>query len=226
MPRMLWVKKTATKGLFLSIVILFSASAAFAQSFEVTPLFGARFGGSLDLQQPGVPNYRAKIADTFTFGVAGGYRFTGEGGEGYDVVEFRWMRQNSHVTVQQAPLAPTPYTSNDYRPSIHLDSYLGDFSHEFTIQDTSAVQPFVRASAGVAVLSPPPSNAPRFTFGIATVVKVFPTQHYGFRVEFEYLPVVMHTELQTLVCAGGCAVVLNGGIMNQFQVSIGPSFRF
>jgi hypothetical protein len=45
-------------------------------------------------------------------------------------------------------------------------------------------------------------------------------------VEEEYLPIVMHTEVQTLVCAGGCVVILNGGVMNQFQLSIGPAFRF
>jgi hypothetical protein len=40
----------------------------------------------------------------------------------------------------------------------------------------------------------------------------------------EYLPLVMHTELQRLVCVGGCVVVLNGGVMNQFELSFGPAF--
>jgi len=40
------------------------------------------------------------------------------------------------------------------------------------------------------------------------------------------LPVVMHAELQRLVCIDGCVVVLNGGVMNQFVLSLGPGFRF
>lgn len=226
MLNMLCTKEMIVKDCCLLIVIPFSLATAFAQSYEVTPLFGVRVGGTMELQQPGVPNYDAHIADSFNFGVAGGYRFNGEGGEGYDLVEFRWMRQDSHLSLNTIPLVPTPYASSSYRPSVNLDGFLGDFSHEFAIQDNAAIQPFIRASAGVAVLSVPQSNAARFTFGIGTGLKVFPSTHYGFRVEVEYLPVVMHTELQKLVCAGGCVVILNGGIMNQFQVSIGPSFRF
>jgi hypothetical protein len=36
----------------------------------------------------------------------------------------------------------------------------------------------------------------------------------------------MHAEVQRLICAGGCIVGLGGGLMNQFEVSIGPTFRF
>jgi hypothetical protein len=63
-------------------------------------------------------------------------------------------------------------------------------------------------------------------FGVGTGVKIFPARTWKFRLGVEYMPIVMHTELQKLVCISGCIVVLNGGIMNQFQVTFGPSFRF
>jgi hypothetical protein len=66
----------------------------------------------------------------------------------------------------------------------------------------------------------------RFAFGIGTGVKIFPKPRWGIRIEVEYLPTVMHGELERLVCTGGCVVVLNGGVMNQIQLSIGPAFRF
>ena len=75
-------------------------------------------------------------------------------------------------------------------------------------------------------MSAPASSATRFAFGIGTGVKVFPAKHWGFRLSVEYLPIVMHAELQRLVCIGGCVVVLNGGVMNQFVLSFGPGFRF
>jgi hypothetical protein len=37
---------------------------------------------------------------------------------------------------------------------------------------------------------------------------------------------VLHAELQRLVCVSGCVIVLNGGVMNQFVFSLGPSYRF
>jgi len=210
----------------IALAVLLGPAGAYGQGFEITPLVGGRFGGTMKLEQAGLPNSEAHLADSISFGLAGGYRFNGEGGEGYDVVEFRWLRQNSHLALSQATLAPTPYASGSFRPSLSLDHFLGDISHEFNVQDAPAIQPFVRVSLGAALLSTPASNATRFTFGIATGMKVFPSAHWGFRVEAEYLPILMHTGLQSLVCAGGCVVILNGGLMNQFQVSIGPSYRF
>jgi hypothetical protein len=51
-------------------------------------------------------------------------------------------------------------------------------------------------------------------------------RHFGVRLAVEYVPIVMHTALQRVVCVNGCIVVLNGGIMNQFDVNVGPIFRF
>lgn len=88
------------------------------------------------------------------------------------------------------------------------------------------VQPFIAASLGAARLSAPASSATRLAFGFGGGIKIFPATHWGFRFKMEYLPVVMHAGLQTVVCAGGCIVALDGGIMNQFEVSLGPAFRF
>jgi hypothetical protein len=212
------------KGCYL-LAALFVVSAH-GQNYEITPLVGATFGGTMHLEQTGTPNFYAHIADSINFGLAGGYRLEGAEGEGYDVIEFRWMRQNSHLSVHQEPLVPTPYAPPSFRPSISLDHFLGDFTHEFAIKEAPSIQPLVSGSLGAALMSVPDSNAVRFEFGVGAGVKIFPSKHYGFRVKAEYLPIVMHTELQSLVCAGGCVVILNGGIMNQFEVTLGPAFRF
>src|SRR5581483_4328071 len=207
--------------LFVLFVIVVSAHG---QNFEITPLVGATFGGTLHLEQTGTPNYYAHVADAFSFGLAGGYRLDADDG-GHDLVEFRWLRQDSHLTLPQNPLAvsgpvPTPYTSSYFRPSVTLDRFLADFSHEFPIQEAPSIEPFVTASLGAALMSLPASSATRFAFGLGAGVKIFPALHWGFRLEAEYQPIVMHAELQRLVCTTGCIVVLNGGIMNQFQLSL------
>ena len=210
------------------VIIAFCACpmAADAQKYEITPLVGASFFGTPHLEQMDAPNFYAQLADSFTYGLAGGYRFTGENGDGHDEVEFRWMRQDSHLSLPQNPIVPSSYTSSSFRPSINIDSFFGDFTHEFDFQEGSKIAPFVTGSLGAAVLSAPASTATRFTFGIGAGVKIFPAPRWGFRLWAEYQPIVMHSELQRVVCAAGCVVILNGGIINQFQVSIGPAFRF
>ncbi len=211
---------------FPFIALFVNAVSAYGQKYEITPLIGGSFGGTIQLEQASTPNVDAHVADGFLFGVAGGFRFDGEDGEGHDVIEFRWFRQDTHLFLKQDPLVATPSITASFRPGIALDHFLGDFTHEFTIKDAPKIFPFVTASLGAARMSTPASSATRFAFGIGTGVNVFPARHWGFRLNAEYLPIVMHAELQRLVCSGGCIVVLNGGVMNQFVFSAGPSFRF
>ncbi len=131
----------------------------------------------------------------------------------------------SHLSVKQDPLSVNPLAT-PFRQSISLDHFLADFTHEFIVREAPHIQPFLTGTLGASLLSAPASGGTRVAFGIGAGVKIFPTARWGLRLKAEYLPTLMHTELQTLVCAGGCVVVLNGGVMNQFEVSIGPSFRF
>jgi hypothetical protein len=208
-------------ALFLATVV-----SAYGQKFEVTPLFGARFGGTIKLQPDSQPSTAtATVQDSAAYGVAGGFRFGDyEGCEDCDLIEFRWMRQNTHLNLNNA-LFVNPLIVPS-QPSVTFDHFLGDFTHEFPIEGSKKIRPFVRGTLGAARMSTPAGSGTRFVFGLGTGLKVFPTRHFGFRVEVEYLPMVMHAEVQRVVCAGGCIVTVNGGVMNQFQVSVGPAFRF
>ena len=222
---MFCIGKAIGKGCAILGVSLTCLVAAYGQRYEVTPLVGVTFGGTMHLEQTGTENFYGHIADSLSYGLAVGYRFEGDDANDHDVVEFRWRRQDSHMYLKQDPLAVTPYSSS-FRPSIAINHFMGDFTHEFTVPEARSFEPFISGSLGAALLSAPASSAVRFAFGIGAGVKIFPSQHYGFRIKVEYLPTVMHTELQKLVCVGGCVVVLNGGVMNQFEVSLGPAFRF
>lgn len=224
--RVLCARKVAGKSCYLLTAFFVCVTSAHGQKYEIVPLVGGAFGGTMKLEQALTPNVDAHVADSFSFGVAGGIRFEGDEGEGHDAIEFRWMRQNTHLFFKQDPLVPTPSSVPSFRPGISLDHFLGDFTHEFTVQEAPHIQPFLTLSAGAARMSAPASSATRFAFGIGTGINVFPARQWGFRFKVEYLPIVMHTELQRLVCVVGCVVVLNGGIMNQFVMSFGPAFRF
>jgi hypothetical protein len=178
------------------------------------------FGGTVKLEQQAVsPNVDAHVEDGFSFGLAGGFRLDsddieGDVCEGCDIIEFRWLRQNTHLALKQNPLVPAPVAISAFDPGVTMDYFLADFTHQWTIEEARKIKPFITASLGAALMSTPQSNAARFVFGIGT------------GLEIEYLPIVMRAEVQTVVCAAGCVVALGGGLMNRFQVTVGPTFRF
>jgi hypothetical protein len=107
-----------------------------------------------------------------------------------------------------------------------VDHYLGDFTYEWNIEEAKAVRPFVLGSVGAARLSTPASGSTKFAFGLGAGLKVFPQRHWGVRAQVEYLPTLLNAEVQRVICTGGCVVAVSGGLMNQFEFSLGPVFRF
>jgi hypothetical protein len=218
--------KIPVKCCLLSVSLFAALVPVQGQRYEITPLFGGTFGGTVGLEQAGLPHANAHIEDSISYGLAGGVRFDGEDCEKCSLIEFRWMGQNTHLGFSSNPLVPTPLAAPSFRPSFTLNEFLGDFTHEFVLEDVASVRPFVVATLGAALMATPASSAARFVFGIGAGIKVFPWLHYGFRIQAEYQPIVMQGELQRAVCYAGCVVILNGGVANQFQLSIGPAFRF
>jgi len=210
----------------LPIALVVSLSAAHGQRYDITPFIGARYGGTLKLEGQRTQHFEAHLADSVSYGIAGGFRFDDDGCEGCNLFEFRWMRQDTHLELKQDPLVATPLTVTAFRPAVTLDHFLGDVTHEFDIQGAPAFKPFALLTLGAARMSTPAASATRFVFGIGTGLKVFPKRNWGFRFQVEYLPMVMHADLQQVVCTGGCVVVIGHGVMNQFQVTVGPTFRF
>ena len=220
-------RKAIGKNWWLLAAVLAFAAAAHGQHFDITPLVGLRTSGSVDIQEEGqAPQAHASLGDSAAFGVAAGVRFFSEDGcDDCSVIEFRWMRQNTNLGIKQAAPVATPLLAFGRAP-VTLDHYLGDFTYEWDIQEAKAVRPFVIGSLGAARLSTPASSSTRFTFGLGAGVKIFPQRHWGVRLQVEYLPMLMHAEVQRVVCTGGCIVALGGGLMNQFEFSLGPVFRF
>jgi len=214
------------KGWRLSIALALSFPAAFGQRYDITPLVGARYGGSLKLEQQATPNVEARLADSISYGIAGGFRFDDEECEGCNLFEFRWIRQRTHIGLKQDPLVVNPLGVTAFRPAVTLDHFLGDLTHEWSLQGAPAFKPFALLSLGAARMSTPAASTTRFVFGIGAGLKVFPRRNWGFRFQVEYLPMVMHADLQQVICTAGCIVVIGGGVMNQFEVSVGPTFRF
>jgi hypothetical protein len=222
------LQHAAKKRLVALAVILGGVTSAHGQSIDISPFIGGRFGGSFNLEQAGQPNFRANLRDSLSFGISGGFRFDQEDCANCGLIEFRWMRQNSRLTVKQDPLAltPTPLGAAAFSAPVTLDNYLGDFTREWPLESAKSVRPFITGTLGVVHISAPAAGATRFTFGLGGGFKAFPSQHWGFKLQAEYLPIVLHSAVQPVVCVASCVAILTGGLANQFTVSVGPVFRF
>jgi hypothetical protein len=225
--RVACAKEAIGKACWILAAMVANIVPIYGQHFDITPLFGGRAGGSIKLQQEGqAAQATADLGDSATFGVAAGYRFFSEDGcDDCSVIEFRWMRQNTHLGFNDNTPVVTPFAAFGRVP-VTLDNYLADFTYEWDIQEAKPVRPFVLGTLGATHMSTPASGSTRFAFGIGAGVKIFPQRHWGVRLQVEYLPMVMNAEVQRVICAGGCVVALGGGLLNQFEFSLGPVFRF
>ena len=224
----IYARRGIRKIWWMLIVALAHLGPAYAQHFDVTPLIGVRAGGSVEVQEEDQPpQARARLGAGLTYGVAAGIRFRDEQGcDDCSVIEFRWMRQNTNLGLVASPPVATPLAVSFGRTSVTLDHYLSDYTYEWNLEDAQTIRPFVLASLGAARLSTPASDSTRFSFGLGAGVKIFPRPHWGFRLQVEYLPMLMHSGVQQVVCSAGCVVALGGGLLNQFEFTAGPVFRF
>jgi hypothetical protein len=215
------------KTFLIWLVGFATVSTAAGQRVEISPLVGAHAGGSLDLQEEN-ENFRAgaELSSGLSYGVAGGFRFDDYDCTDCALVGFRWMRQETNLRVKQASVIGAPLAAAVERSRIHMDHFLMDFVREWTVEEAKPVRPFLSASLGISRLSAPASSNLRFAFGIGAGVKIFPAERWGLRFHVEYLPTVLHAEVQRIACIVGCTVALSGGLMNQFVVNVGPVFRF
>jgi hypothetical protein len=208
---------------FLPLVWIFSTAASAGaqaleiQGLEVTPFIGGRFGGSFDVQPEGGAETRATLKDSVSFGVSAGFRF-----DDFSVIEFRWMRATSGL---QLDTGGNPLTASSVDAT--MNQFHGDFTREFPLDEVNALRPYLMASVGATHLGSENSGFTRFSFGLATGLKVSVSSKLGVRVEARWLPIWVQPEVRSFACGfGGCIAVLSGRVTQQFEVSAGPVFRF
>jgi hypothetical protein len=70
----------------------------------------------------------------------------------------------------------------------------------------------------------------RFSFGFGAGLKQFLGSSLAIRAEAQGLPILIEPSVSGFACGtiqfGGCLVVLNADLVQQFQLSIGPVVRF
>ena len=184
--------------------------------FDFTPFMGYRTSISFPVE-PHVTgmNPRLEVEANPSYGVSCGLRLREE-----DLVEVRWARQDSYVhSVDITPQTP--------RQRIILDQFHGDFSHEPIVEDWPWwAKPFVLASVGATHFSSASNvNFTRFSFGIGGGIRFYPTRHFGFKIQGEWVPVYVDPQV-AFICGGGCIVHAGGTLSSQGEIFVAPFLRF
>jgi hypothetical protein len=184
--------------------------------FDFTPFAGYRTSMSFSIE-PHVSgtNPRLALDASPSYGASFGVRLQEDG-----LVEVRWARQDSYIhSLDVAPQVP--------RQRLILDQFHGDFSREYLIEDWGPwAKPFVMLSVGATHVSSTPSTSfTRFSFGIGGGIRFYANRHFGFKVQVEWVPVLVDPQV-AVICGGGCVVHVGSTLGSQGEILAGPIVRF
>ena len=190
------------------------------QSFEVTPFIGARLGGTFDIQPDGAAQIEATLKDATSYGFSAGVRF-----DDFSLVEFRWAQAASELRFG----APFAFLGSSVG-EVTLNQFHADFTREFVIPEVKGLRTFVTGSVGVTHLGAAQGGFTRFSYGFGSGLKQFLGSRLAIRAEAQWLPILVEPSVDGFACGtlqlGGCLVILEGELVQQFQLSIGPVVRF
>ena len=190
------------------------------QAFEVTPFVGARFGGIFDIQTDQPSPIQATLKDATSYGFSTGVRF-----DDFSLVEFRWTRSTSALS-----FSPPFHNVGASLGDVTLNQFHADFTREFIVPEVKGLRSFLTGSVGATHIAAAHDGFTRFSFGFGAGLKQFLGSKLAMRAEADWLPILIEPEVGAWACGtlglGGCVVVLNGRLTQQFQLSIGPTVRF
>ena len=180
-----------------------------AQSVEITPFFGYRFGGDffeLVTEQPvdedGAP----------AFGVV-----VDIGGRDGLYLEGIFSRQDAYLSTPERPLIPAT------RWHITVDQYQAGALQEFRY---GRVRPFLQSTFGLARYAAEDNAEIRFSIGVGGGVKLFPTDYLGVRLDGRSFITFTDAEGSALACTiGVCLVALDVDVVWQAEFTAAVVLR-
>jgi hypothetical protein len=180
--------------------------------FDVVPLVGYRT--IMKFPTGHEPSPGLILGARPSYGIAIGVRLDDE-----NLIEFRWARQDTQVHLEGS-IPPS-----DKR--VGLDQFHGDFTHEYILEEGPHwARPFVVGSVGATHVGGTSSRFTRFSFGLGAGLNTYISRHVGFRVQGEWLPVVVQPEVTSFFCGSNCVVRLAARLVSQGEIAVGPVFRF
>jgi hypothetical protein len=222
------VHRWKSRGVVVCLTLLANLTAAAParaqsvqiQSVEVSPLIGVRMAGTFEIQPDSAERVEATLQDAASYGFSAGVRF-----DDFSLVELRWMQSTSALRFP-APFAFVGPSVGD----VTLNQLHADFTREFVIEGVKELRSFLTGSLGVSHLGAAHQGFTRFSFGLGAGLKLFLGSRLAIRAEAQWLPILVEPSVSGFACGavqpGGCLVLLNGRLVQQFHLNIGPVVRF
>jgi len=196
------------------LLLLASTVSASAQTVEITPVAGYRFGGSFKIADA---SSALEVKDSGAFGAHLGVRVA-EDGE----VELLFSRQDTR-------LRSGGFFTSEALFDLRLETYQLGGSYLFR-DEGKKVRPYIALGLGVTRLVPEPrdlESETRFSASIAGGVKAYVGPHLGFRLEMRGFFTVIDSDSR-IFCSPGlpCVVSTKGSDLSQAEIRGGLIFRF
>ena len=199
--------------LFFISTFTFSSSVAQAADFEITPIFGYTFGGSL---KDSDSDASLDFNDDKSYGFILGLRDESKAGDAF--YEIIYNRQSTYLKVDNSLF------SGDKKFDIDVN-YL-QFGGRFGT-DGAAVNPYVAAGIGVTYFDPKEGDSEtKFSFSIGGGVNVPLSTHVGLRFEGRAFGTVFDSSSSTFCANNECLIKVKGDVFWQFTGFSGVVFSF
>jgi hypothetical protein len=197
----IWRVLAPAPALLIAAALVLTAAAAEAQTVEITPFGGYRFGGSIGevtagpvLDDDGGPSVGV-VVDVVFGSLTDGLK-----------VEGVFSHEEAELKVRTGPFDPPAYVR------AQVDQLLIGGSGDLT---DGRARPFLSGLLGLTRYEVPGDTEIRFAVGVGTGLKVYATRHIGLRLDAR--------GYMTIVNLGGAGVCGGYGCAIRFDVS--PAFQ-
>jgi hypothetical protein len=199
---------------WLSFVLLAAAVPAAAQTVEITPFAGYRFGGSFELVDDG---RNLEVKESAAFGASLGVSVAADG-----ELEALYSRQDTRLA------SGGLFTSTPFFDLVVETYQLG--GNYLLREEEDRVRPYIGVGLGVTRLVPEPNDLEhetRFSASFAGGVKAYFSHHFGLRLEVRGLFTILESDSRVFCDSfGGCLVHTSGTELSQGEVRGGLIVRF
>jgi hypothetical protein len=207
------------RALLLCLIIPSWNSVAVAQEmpprFEVTPFVGYRIGGTFD---DSASDAQIDFDESASFGLALNMR-----AEPHTQYELTFSHQGTEFNLNSVNVMTT-----DLDVTIDYLQIGGTY-----MWDDDLARPFVVATMGLAHIDPDDSafdSGTYFAFSIGGGLKFWSRKRFGLRLEGRFYGTVIDSDTSVFCSSGpggsNCLIQTDAGIVWQFEIMAGPTWRF
>ena len=197
-------------ALTVAACLLGAPAVAFAQTLEVTPFAGYRFGGDffeivtgqrVDLD--GAPSFGVTVDVPLWDGIQ---------------IEGLFTHQHAHVLIPAGPFRPAA------RWQISVDHWQGGGLQEF---GGGRIRPFLTGTFGLTRYAAADDSEIRIALGAGGGVKMFPSRRVGVRLDGRVFATFVDADASLGVCGvGTCFIRFRADIVWQADFTAGVVLRF